>query len=98
MVDVGTRSAYVAAVHAAPLLIGSGRGMIVNVSGRAAERYLYNVPYGAGKAALDKMTRDMAEELRSEGVAVVSIWPNVTRTENVDALGVRRWRPLRDVR
>ncbi len=85
VVDVGTRSAYVAAVHAAPLLIGSGRGMIVNVSGRAAERYLYNVPYGAGKAALDKMTRDMAEELRSEGVAVVSIWPNVTRTENVDA-------------
>jgi NAD(P)-dependent dehydrogenase (short-subunit alcohol dehydrogenase family) len=85
VVDVGTRSAYVAAVHAAPLLIGSGRGLIVNVSGRAAERYLYNVPYGAGKAALDKMTRDMAEELRGEGVAVVSIWPNVTRTENIDA-------------
>lgn len=85
VVDVGTRSAYVAAVHAAPMLIGSGRGLIVNVSGRAAERYRYNVPYGVGKAALDKMTRDMAEELRGERVAVVSIWPNVTRTENVDA-------------
>ena len=85
VVDVGSRSAYVAAAHAAPMLIGSGHGLIVNVSGRAAERYLYNVPYGAGKAALDKMTRDMAEELRDEGVTVVSIWPNVTRTENVDA-------------
>jgi NAD(P)-dependent dehydrogenase (short-subunit alcohol dehydrogenase family) len=85
VVDVGTRSAYVAAVHAAPLLLGSKRGVIVNVSGRAAERYLYNVPYGVGKAALDKMTRDMAEELRDDAVAVVSIWPNVTRTENVDA-------------
>jgi NAD(P)-dependent dehydrogenase (short-subunit alcohol dehydrogenase family) len=85
VVDVGTRSAYVAAVHAAPLLLGSQRGLIVNVSGRAAERYRYNVPYGVGKAALDKMTRDMAEDLRDESVAVVSIWPNVTRTENVDA-------------
>jgi NAD(P)-dependent dehydrogenase (short-subunit alcohol dehydrogenase family) len=85
VVDVGTRSAYVAAVHAAPLLLESQRGLIVNVSGRAAERYRYNVPYGVGKAALDKMTRDMAEELRDESVAVVSIWPNVTRTENVDA-------------
>jgi dehydrogenase/reductase SDR family protein 1 len=85
VVDVGTRSAYVAAVHAAPMLLGSERGLIVNVSGRAAERYLYNVPYGVGKAALDKMTRDMAEELRDDAVAVVSIWPNVTRTENVDA-------------
>jgi dehydrogenase/reductase SDR family protein 1 len=85
VVDVGTRSAYVAAVHAAPLLLGAHRGLIVNVSGRAAERYRYNVPYGVGKAALDKMTRDMAEDLRDESVAVVSIWPNVTRTENVDA-------------
>lgn len=85
VVDVGSRSAYVAAVHAAPMLVRSERGLIVNVSGRAAERYLYNVPYGVGKAALDKMTRDMAEELRDDAVAVVSIWPNVTRTENVDA-------------
>ena len=74
-----------AAVHAAPLLLGSQRGLIVNVSGRAAERYRYNVAYGVGKAALDKMTRDMADELRDEAVAVVSIWPNVTRTENIDA-------------
>ncbi|HEX4244403.1 MAG TPA: SDR family NAD(P)-dependent oxidoreductase [Acidimicrobiales bacterium] len=85
VVDVGTRSAYVAAVHAAPLLLVSERGLIVNVSGRGAERYRYNVAYGVGKAALDKMTRDMAEELRDDAVAVVSIWPNVTRTENVDA-------------
>jgi dehydrogenase/reductase SDR family member 1 len=85
VVDVGTRSAYVAAVHAAPMLLASERGLIVNVSGRAAERFLYNVPYGVGKAALDKMTRDMAEDLRADGVAVISIWPNVTRTENIDA-------------
>ena len=85
VVDVGTRTAYSAATFAAPLLIGSGGGLIANVSGRGAERYRYNVAYGVGKAALDKMTRDMAEELADLQVAVVSLWPNVTRTENVDA-------------
>jgi len=31
------------------------------------------------------MTSDMAEDLRDHAVAVVSLWPNVTRTENLDA-------------
>jgi dehydrogenase/reductase SDR family protein 1 len=85
VVDVGTRSAYVASFHAAPLLLNAGSGLIVNVSARGAARYRYNVAYGAGKAALDKMTADMAEDLRDHAVAVVSVWPNVTRTENLNA-------------
>ena len=84
VVDVGTRSAYMAAAGSAPLLLAAGGGLIVHVSGRAAERYRYNVAYGVGKAALDKMTRDMAQELREYAVAVVSLWPNVTRTEHID--------------
>ena len=83
VVDVGTRTAYTACVHAAPLLIGSGGGLIVNVSARGAERYLYNVAYGVGKAALDRMTRDMAQELADHRVGVVSLWPNVTATEGL---------------
>ena len=84
--DIGTRTAYVASFYAAPLLLAAGPGgLIVNVSGRGASRYRYNVAYGVGKAALDKMTRDMAVELEPEGIAVVSIWPNVTRTEHMDA-------------
>jgi NAD(P)-dependent dehydrogenase (short-subunit alcohol dehydrogenase family) len=85
VVDVGTRSAYVASFYAAPLLLAAGSGVIVNVSARGASRYRYNVAYGAGKAALDKMTADMAQDLRDHDVAVVSIWPNVTRTENLEA-------------
>jgi dehydrogenase/reductase SDR family member 1 len=82
VVDVGTRSAYVAATYAAPLLLAGDRGLIVNVSGRGASRYRYNTAYGVGKAALDKMTADMAQELRPHSVAVVSLWPNVTKTED----------------
>ena len=89
VVDLGTRSAYVACVHATPLILDSGGGLIVNVSARGAERYRYNVAYGVGKAALDRMTRDMAHELRDRGVAVVSVWPNTTRTEHIDAMHAR---------
>jgi NAD(P)-dependent dehydrogenase (short-subunit alcohol dehydrogenase family) len=83
VIDLGTKSAYLAAVAATPLLMKSG-GLIVNVSARGAERYRYNVVYGVGKAAMDRMTRDMADELRVHNVAVVSVWPNVTRTENLE--------------
>jgi NAD(P)-dependent dehydrogenase (short-subunit alcohol dehydrogenase family) len=87
VVDLGTRSAYVASADAAPLLLDSASGgLIVNISARGADRYRYNVVYGVGKAALDRMTRDMALELHEHGVAVVSMWPGTIRTEHMDAM------------
>jgi len=81
VVDLGARSAYIASALSAPLLIATARlegrpTLIINVSGRGAVRYRYNVAYGVGKAATERQTRDMALDLRDHGVAVVSIWPN----------------------
>jgi len=81
--DIGLRSHYVAAVFAAKMMVPAGRGVIVNVSSSGAIQYAHNVPYGVGKAALDRMTADMALELRPHGVAVVSVWPGLVRTELV---------------
>jgi dehydrogenase/reductase SDR family protein 1 len=44
---------------------------------------LGNVIYGVSKAATDKMTSDMAVELRPHGVAVISLYPGLVRTEAV---------------
>lgn len=83
-VDGGTRTAYVNCVAAAPLMLRTAPGgLIVNVSARGAQRYKYNVAYGVGKAALDKMTSDMAEDLRAHGIAVVSIWPLTIMSERM---------------
>jgi dehydrogenase/reductase SDR family member 1 len=41
------------------------------------------VAYGVAKAATDKMTADMAVELRPHAVAVVSLYPGLVRTEKV---------------
>jgi dehydrogenase/reductase SDR family member 1 len=88
MVDVGTRSAYVASVFAAPTMVGAGTGLIVNVSSSGAEEYAWHVAYGVGKCALDRLTVDTAHELASHGVSVVSLWPGFVRTERIDvALG-----------
>jgi dehydrogenase/reductase SDR family protein 1 len=80
---VGLRSHYVASVFAAPLLITNGAGLIVSISAPGAERYVGNVAYGVGKAAIEKLSADMAEELRPHSVASVTLWPGFTRTEDV---------------
>jgi NAD(P)-dependent dehydrogenase (short-subunit alcohol dehydrogenase family) len=92
VIDIGVRSHYVAARFGAPLLLdGTDRGeptLITNISSSGAIQYAHNVVYGVGKAALDKMTADMAHELRPRGVPVVSVWPGLVRTEIV-MLGAR---------
>ena len=86
MHTVGLRSHYVAASIAAPTMIAARRGLIVNISSAGAAGYLFNAAYGAAKGALDKLTADMAHDLRGRGVAVISLWPPFTRTEKYLAL------------
>ncbi|MXZ79048.1 MAG: SDR family NAD(P)-dependent oxidoreductase [Acidimicrobiia bacterium] len=84
MMDVGTRSAYVASVLAAPVMIEQGDGLIANISSSGAVEYAWHVAYGVGKCALDRMTADCARELRDTGVSMVSVWPGFVRTERID--------------
>ncbi|MYB10056.1 MAG: SDR family NAD(P)-dependent oxidoreductase [Acidimicrobiia bacterium] len=84
MMDVGTRSAYVASVLAAPVMIEQGDGLIANISSSGAVEYAWHVAYGVGKCALDRMTADCARELRDAGVSMVSVWPGFVRTERID--------------
>ena len=37
---------------------------------------------GIGKAGVEKLTTDMAKELKQHGVAVTSIWPGLCKSEN----------------
>jgi len=82
---VGLRSHYVASIYAARVMVPAHRGLIINVSSGGAVRYTGNVSYNVVKAAVDMLTLSTAEELRQHGVAVVSLWPRLTRTEGVMA-------------
>jgi NAD(P)-dependent dehydrogenase (short-subunit alcohol dehydrogenase family) len=85
LITVGLRSHFIAAWHAAPLLIANGRGLIVNTGHYGAVAYHYGPTYGAQKAGADKMAADMAKELRPYGVAAVSIWMGNLDTERARA-------------
>jgi dehydrogenase/reductase SDR family protein 1 len=65
------------------MMVGQRRGLIVNISFWAAQKFIGNVAYGVSKAATDKMTADMAHELRDHNVAVISLYPGLVRTEKV---------------
>ena len=88
MIDVGVRAAFVASQHAARAMVPMRHGLIVNISHWAAQKYIGNLLYGLSKVAIDKMTSDMAHELRPHGVNVVSVYPGLVRTEAVLAAGV----------
>lgn len=83
MFDAGVRAYYHASQLVAPGMIAAGRGLIANISFWAAQKHIGNVAYGVSKAATDKLTADMATELKPHGVAVVSIYPGLVRTEKV---------------
>lgn len=86
MLDVGLRTHWVAAWHAARLMVPRRFGLIVHISSPGATTYvpgLHGPGYGAGKAGGDKMMYDMAFDLRSENVAAISLWPGLLRTERV---------------
>jgi dehydrogenase/reductase SDR family protein 1 len=85
MFSAGVRAHYHASQLAARSMVARGRGLIVNISFWAAQKHFGNVAYGVSKAATDKMTADMAVELSPYGVAVVSLYPGLVRTEKVMA-------------
>jgi len=94
MFVAGVRSAFVTSALAAPLMMATrehegssgSAGLIANISYWAAQHYVANAIYGASKAATDKLTRDMAHELATHRIAVVSLYPGIVRTELVCAL------------
>jgi dehydrogenase/reductase SDR family member 1 len=86
LIDVGLRSHFVAARHAARMMVAAGRGLVINVASHVAGagktvKSRVILPYSVGKAGLHRLSADMAVELRDSGVAVVEIWPPASRTE-----------------
>jgi dehydrogenase/reductase SDR family protein 1 len=83
MMDAGLRAAFTCSAHAARVMLPHKKGLIVNISFWPAQKYIGNTIYGVAKAATDKLTADMAHELRPHGIAAVSLYPGLVRTEAV---------------
>ncbi len=89
---VGLRGVFATCCEAAPLMIETAAAdrrsgapprppLVVLVSSFGGKAFTFNVAYGVGKAAVDRLARDMAVQLRESGVATVSLYPGIVRTE-----------------
>jgi NAD(P)-dependent dehydrogenase (short-subunit alcohol dehydrogenase family) len=82
---IGVRGDYVVSSLAVPLMLKSGEGLIVSVSSFAGQVFIPPVAYGVAHTAIDRLARDMAEELRPHRVTSVSLYPGLVLTESVQA-------------
>ncbi|CAH8663248.1 unnamed protein product [Schistosoma rodhaini] len=92
--NTGLKNHYICSVLATRMMIeyqkklnssSAQPGLIVNITSIGGKIYLFNVAYGSGKAALDRLTHDMAFELKKENVniSVVGVSPGLVRTEHI---------------
>jgi len=71
---------------AIPVMVQAGRGSIVNVSSRAAQRGSRNlVAYSASKGALEALTRSIAVDHADQGVRCNTVSPGYVLNERRDA-------------
>ena len=92
---VGLRQVYAACLAAAPMMIETAKQnndntsssgpssppLICLVSSFGGKSYTFNVAYGIGKAAIDRMAVDMSYQLKKYGVATTALYPGLVQTE-----------------
>ena len=80
-IEIGLRSAHVMSALVAPIMVKNQSGLMVQVSSFGGVTYLFDIGYGVGKAGLDRLTADMAAELKPHGVHAVTLYPGGAVTE-----------------
>ena len=83
MVQGGLRAAAYAATLAAPPMIHAGKGLIVNITW-VLDRPHGHAFYEVVKTATNKLTEQMADDLRPYGVACIAVSPGFMRLERMD--------------
>jgi dehydrogenase/reductase SDR family protein 1 len=88
---VGLRQVYAACRSAVPIMIETAKNsqsndqqsppLICLVSSFGGKSYTFNVAYGVGKAAIDRLSTDMSYQLSKHGVATTTLYPGLVQTE-----------------
>jgi NAD(P)-dependent dehydrogenase (short-subunit alcohol dehydrogenase family) len=83
MVDAGLHAAVSASRLAASMMVAAGRGLIVNTTWVLARPHGHAF-YEVVKNATNKLTEQMADDLRPYGVAAVAVSPGFMRLERMN--------------
>jgi citronellol/citronellal dehydrogenase len=82
---VNVRGAFLCTKAVLPEMVERAGGHILNVSSVLATKIKFNVGYGTSKAAIERFTLGLAEELRKFHIGVNALCPDFTKTEAVVA-------------
>lgn len=77
---VGVRSHYIASVLASRMMTKAEKGLIVNMTADISEQG-GQVAYSMAKCSVNRMTADMAIQLKDHGVSVIALQPGMVLTE-----------------
>ncbi len=89
VIAVNLRGAFLCTKVVLPTMVTRRSGNIINLSSVVGTRMiLFDVAYGVAKAAIERFTRGLAEELKDYNIAVNALCPSLTDTE-----GFGQWMP-----
>jgi citronellol/citronellal dehydrogenase len=89
---VNLRGTFLCTKAVLPTMVKRRSGSIINLSSVAGTRLiLLDLAYGVSKAAIERFTFGLAEELKEYNIAVNALCPSITDTE-----GVALWMPSED--
>jgi NAD(P)-dependent dehydrogenase (short-subunit alcohol dehydrogenase family) len=84
ILSVNLDGTYLCSKVVLPHMIEKKSGMIINVSSILALQIRMNIAYGVTKAAVERLTKGLAREVRREtGIAITCIRPYFVKTEVV---------------
>ncbi|UCG60990.1 MAG: SDR family oxidoreductase [Candidatus Zixiibacteriota bacterium] len=82
--DTNLKAVFLSFKELIPRMKKQGGGQIINVSSRAAKKSDPGIAvYAASKAALDKMSESVANEVRGDNIRICVVAPGYTATELV---------------
>jgi len=81
--NVGLRSHYLASIYGARMMVPRKQGLICTISSWGSLSPIFGAAYGAGKTACDRLSFEMARELKPHGVTALSLWPGIVGTEHI---------------
>ena len=83
LMNVNLRGTFLCTKAVLPQMTERKCGNIINLTSVLATRIKYSIPYGASKAAIERLTLGLAKEMKKYNVAVNALKPDFTVTEAV---------------
>ena len=83
VIEVNLKGTFLCSQAVIPQMVEQRSGHIINLSSVLAKTVKFSIPYGATKAAIERLTLGLAKEMKKHNIAVNALRPDFTVTEAV---------------